>query len=168
MVTGERYLGFWLTPGGRLQLGPDLVKTTISSLRRIRNLHLSWAEKETIIACYFPPKYLYQMVLVEGAEKTFHNIEAWFLGSGREEFREERKYNMPMAVAKMRHPYTRLRLLPLVDELRDRRSFLVLSVLRSRFRILIPGADDSSGLPRSITNSMRWSRTPIWVSFESS
>jgi len=162
VATGDRYLGFWLTSGGELKLNPELVKSTVSSLRRIQNLHLSWAGKETVLASYFRPRYLYQMVLVEGAEKVFGNIEAWFLGGCRDEFLEGRRYVMPLAVAKMRHPYTRLRLRPLVDELRDRRTYLVLRLLRSQFRVLIPGKESESGLPESIADSVRWSNAPLW------
>ena len=63
--------------------------------------------------------------------------------------REERRYTMPMSLAKMRHPYT-LRLRPLVDDIRDRGTYLVISVLQSRFRILIPGDNNSAGIPESI------------------
>ena len=153
VAAGDRYLGYWLSTKGELQLNPELVKSTISSLCCLRNLHLSWAGKETIICSYFRPRYLYQMLLVRGGERTFYNIEAWFLNGNTNDFRDERRYAMPMSLAKMRHPYTRLRLRPLIDEIRDRRTYLVISLLQSRFRILIPGKEDSSGLPESISNS---------------
>jgi len=72
-------------------------------------------------------------LLVKGAERMFGNIEGWFLSGNTDDFREERRYAMPMSLAKMRHPYTRLRLRPLIDEIRDRRTYLVISLFSQGF-----------------------------------
>jgi len=116
-----------------------------------------------VLASYFRPKYLYQMLLASGAERTFGNIEAWFKSSGCDEYREGKQYRMPLAVAKMRHPYTRLRLRPLEDDIRDRRTYLVLSLLRSRFKELIPGVLDEDGISASIADTFPWQcNNNIW------
>ena len=116
-----------------------------------------------MLASYFRPKYLYQMLLASGAERTFGNIEAWFKSSGCDEYREGKQYRMPLAVAKMRHPYTRLRLRPLEDDIRDRRTYLVLSLLRSRFKELIPGVLDEDGISASIADTFPWQcNNNIW------
>lgn len=124
---GDRYLGLWLRPNGKLKTMPHLLEELESTMKRWKNFHLSWAGRETILSSYLRPKYLYQLTVVDTSLSSFIELEKWFLSSSIT-FDRAIKHQYPLSEAKMRSRITRLRLRPLSDALRDRRVSLLLRI----------------------------------------
>ena len=84
-----RYLGFWLAEGGKLQLSPNLAKTTISTLKCIQNLHLSWAGRDS--------HYVLLLAEVPLSDGTCQGHE----GISQTRSHMDRKYRCPLKKKKM-------------------------------------------------------------------
>lgn len=124
---GDRYLGLWLQPNGRLKTMPHLLKELEATMKRWKNFHLSWAGREMILNSYLRPKYLYQLTIVDTPLSDFTDLEKWFLSSSPQFIRTTRHQYL-LSEGKMRSRVSHLCLQPLTDALRNLQTSLLLRI----------------------------------------
>jgi hypothetical protein len=130
LKAGDRYLGLWLAPKGSLRIMPNLLEDIEAKMRGWKNMHLSWAGRETILNSYLRPQYLYQLTVIDSSLAEFEALERWFL-SNAPIYNKKKRHQYPLSKEKMKSRVSRLRLRPLCDTLRDRRVSLLLRLTKS-------------------------------------